>query len=186
MQTDMEKRKFSKEDKLKITEKIKNFMQFNLCRKKNFTTFTIIFFIFAKSIVKVNVLENKADINFVAAKQLMEKNLYPPSVHCSYYSCFQLLKFKMQDFFGITYEQLAIDISSDSKRNTHEYIISYITKELKKNICKQTGQDFGRAIKDLKFYRIKSDYEDIEINQPASKKAFELAEKIRNLIKENL
>lgn len=131
-------------------------------------------------------LENKSELNIFAAKILIENNIYPPSVHFSYYSCIQLLKFKMNVFFGVTYEQLAIDISSHSKLNTHEYIISYITEELKKNLSVQAGQDFKRAIKELKFFRIKSDYEDLEINRPSSEKAFELAERIRNLIKENL
>lgn len=71
-------------------------------------------------------LENKSELNIFAAKILIENNIYPPSVHCSYYSCIQLLKFKMNVFFGVTYEQLAIDISSHSKLNTHEYIISSV------------------------------------------------------------
>lgn len=130
-------------------------------------------------------LENKSKLNIYAAQKLIEDNVYPPSVHCSYYSCIQLLKFKMNDFFGITYEQLATDISCSGK-GTHQYLISYVTKEIKENISKDSSRDFSRSIKDLKHFREKSDYEDIEIKQEEGEKAYRIAEYLLDLIKNTL
>ena len=86
-------------------------------------------------------LKNKSELNIYAAKRLIEENIYPPSVHCSYYSCIQLLKFKMNDFFGITYEQLNTDISFSNK-GTHQYIISYITRKIRENISRDIPKFF--------------------------------------------
>lgn len=130
-------------------------------------------------------LKNKSEINFEAAKELIDKSFYPSSVHCSYYSCFQLLKFKMNDFFGVTYEQLATDISFSGK-GTHQYLISYVTKEIKENISKDSSRDFSRSIKDLKLFREKSDYEDIEIKPEEGEKAYRIAEYLLDLIKKTL
>ena len=47
-------------------------------------------------------LKEKAKFNLSAAEILQENNLFAPSIHCSYYSCFQLLKFTINDFFGIS------------------------------------------------------------------------------------
>ena len=128
-------------------------------------------------------LENKSELNIQAAKKLIEENLYAPSVHCSYYSCFQLLKFKMNDFFDVTYEQLTADISS-SPKGTHEYIIDFYTRSIKNNVNKWKSTYFKRDIKDLKLFREKSDYEDINITKNQSDKAYNKAENLLKFIKE--
>lgn len=133
----------------------------------------------------MSILKNKSELNIYAAKRLIEENIYPPSVHCAYYSCIQLLKFKMNDFFGITYEQLTTDISSSDK-GTHQYIISYVTRNIKENISRNSSQNFSRSIKELKHFREQSDYEDVEIKQEEGEKAYRIAEDLLNLIKETL
>jgi uncharacterized protein (UPF0332 family) len=131
----------------------------------------------------VSNLENKSELNIQAAKKLIEENLYAPSVHCSYYSCFQLLKFKMNDFFGLSYEQLGANTSS-SPKGTHGYIIDYVKNQLRNNIDRDSSLNFSRQIKDLKLYREKSDYEDIEIRKEDSDKAYRTAENLLKFIKE--
>ena len=128
-------------------------------------------------------LKNKSELNIQAAKKLIEENLYAPSVHCSYYSCFQLLKFKMNDFFDISYEQLGVNTSS-SHKGTHKYIIDYIKNQIKNNIDRDTSLYFSRQIKDLKLYRERSDYEEIEIRKDESDKAFRKAENVIKFIKD--
>lgn len=131
----------------------------------------------------MSYLKNKSEFNIEAAKKLIENNLYAPSVHCSYYSCFQMLKFKMKDFFGITYEQLGSNISSSSIRGTHEYIISFYKESIREYSDRQRALTFSRNIKELKLFREKSDYEDIEITKTESDKAFKKAEVVLNFIK---
>ena len=127
-------------------------------------------------------LENKSELNIQAAKKLIEENLYAPSVHCSYYSCFQLLKFKMNDFFGFSYEQLEAHISSSSM-NTHSYLINFVKTQIKSNIDRDSSLNFSRQIKDLKLYRQRSDYEDIEVKKDDSDKALRIAESLLKFIK---
>ena len=98
-------------------------------------------------------LRQKSDFNLDAAKVLLEQNLFAPSVHCSYYSCFQLLKYTIHDFFGEDYEKQANNIST-TKQKTHQYVINYITNKLKTLASSQESRDFKRKINDLKQFRI--------------------------------
>lgn len=129
-------------------------------------------------------LRQKSDFNIDAASALLKQNLFAPSVHCSYYSCFQLLKYTIKDFFEVDYETLAVNIST-SKQKTHQYVINYITKELVTLAGIKESQDFKRKIKDLKQFREESDYEDIEVNSDKGNNAYNKAREIRSYIIKN-
>ena len=70
----------------------------------------------------MSFLNNKSDFNLEGAKLLIENSLYAPSVHCSYYSVFQKLKYKYTTKASISYDELTQNIFAD-KRNTHKYVI---------------------------------------------------------------
>lgn len=129
-------------------------------------------------------LRQKWEINIEAAKALLAKELFAPSVHCSYYSCFQLLKFTMKEFFEIDYETLSANISS-SKQNTHQYIINYVTNELKSLSNKYESRNLKRKIKDLKNFREKSDYENTSVDYKKGNDAINKANEIRSYIIKN-
>lgn len=129
-------------------------------------------------------LKEKALFNFEAAKLLISNNLYAPSVHCSYYSCFQLLKYVIFDFFGIPYLRLTSDISQSGKK-THEYIIDFVSREIKKASSDiKDEREFKRKITELKRFRIDSDYEDMEIHFDKSNKALNYATEIRGYLQQ--
>lgn len=129
-------------------------------------------------------LRQKSDFNLDAAKVLLEKNLFAPSVHCSYYSCFQLLKYTIHDFFGEDYEKQANNIST-TKQKTHQYVINYIINKLKTFASIKESRDFKRKINDLKQFRIESDYENIEVSFDKGNNAYEKAKEIRLYIIHN-
>ena len=129
-------------------------------------------------------LKEKSNFNIQAAESLEGQSLYAPSIHCAYYSCCQLLKYTINEFCGIDYQQQAIEISS-SKQQSHQYVVNYITNELKKYVDFQVCRDFKRKIKDLKQFRIESDYENIEINTDKSQQAIGLAKEIRMYVIRN-
>lgn len=129
-------------------------------------------------------LRQKSDFNIDAANALLKQNLFAPSVHCSYYSCFQLLKYTIKDFFGVDYETQAVNISA-SKQKTHQYVVSYITNELVSLAGIVESQDFKRKIKDLKLFREESDYENIEVNSDKGNEAYNRANEIRSYIIKN-
>jgi uncharacterized protein (UPF0332 family) len=129
-------------------------------------------------------LRQKSEFNIDAAEHLLKKSLYAPSVHCSYYSCFQLLKFTIKDFFDVDYETQSINISS-TKQNTHQYVVNYVSDGLKKFVPFEESRNFKHAIKDLKQFRIESDYENIEVNSDKGIEALRKAKEIRSYLINN-
>lgn len=129
-------------------------------------------------------LREKSTFNLDAANHLIKQDLYAPSVHCSYYSCFQLLKYTINDFFGEGYEVQSKNIAS-GKSSSHQYVINYVSRELKKLTGVTESQGFKRKIKDLRQFRIDSDYENTEINSGKGHKAYQIAIDLRNYITEN-
>jgi len=128
-------------------------------------------------------LREKSKFNLDAAEVLITKNLYAPSVHCSYYSCLQRIKSILPDFFGVSYQQIDINVSS-GKLNEHSYLIQYISKQIYTNIGYNEYVDFKRNIGDLKEFRIHSDYKDIEVTWDQSSKAYRLATEINEFLAE--
>ncbi len=126
-------------------------------------------------------IREKSNFNFDAAALLLKNSLYAPSVHCSYYSCFQLLKYTIKDFFGVDYDNQSINIAKTRQR-THQYVINYIVNELKKYSSANESRGFKRKINDLKQLRIESDYENIEISLDKGTKAFDKAKEIRTFL----
>ena len=127
-------------------------------------------------------LREKSEFNIEAAEMLIESFLYAPSVHCSYYSCFQLLKYTMNDFFDVSYEELSRKISN-SKLSTHSYVIKYISNELIVLTGKiESERKFTRKIKELKHFRAESDYENIEVSNDKGTQALQLAQGLRRYL----
>ncbi len=126
-------------------------------------------------------LKQKSEFNIDAAKLLIKEAYYAPSVHCSYYSCFQLMKFTIKDFSGIDYETQSVNISTTGQ-HTHQYIINFISDELKKFVGIEESRIFKRTIKDLKQFREESDYENIEVSYDKGQTALDKANEIRQYL----
>jgi len=129
-------------------------------------------------------LREKSEFNFDAAQLLIDNYLYAPSVHCSYYSCFQMMKYTMKNFFGISYDELNTRISVSTSGGTHSYVTNFFNKEVKKKGISDYS-DFSRKIKDLKEFRESSDYDDVEITIDKSQRAKDYATDIRQYIQRN-
>jgi hypothetical protein len=115
---------------------------------------------------------------------LRDKSLYAPSVHCSYYGCFQLLKFTINNFFGVDYEKLSQLIASNAL-STHSYIIKYVSDEIRTNLGRDAYREFNNKIKDLKNFREESDYDNVEISLDKGAKAYSFANEIRIFLNKN-
>ncbi len=136
------------------------------------------------SIISMSNLRNKSDFNLEAADVLIKNNLFAPSVHCAYYSCFQLFKYSIKSFLGKDYETQATEISlSNPKQNTHIYVINILTKEITKL---SESRKLKRDIMDLRQFRIESDYDNIQIDSEKGYKALDKAKEIRRYILQNL
>ncbi len=126
-------------------------------------------------------LKTKSEINIEAADQLIKISLYAPSVHCSYYSCFQLLKYTIKNFFGKDYVLQSEEING-KKVGSHQYVINFISRELLQLADIHTSQDFRRKYKDLQQFRLESDYENIDITSDQGLKAYKIAKEIRQYV----
>lgn len=72
-------------------------------------------------------MKEKSEQNIQAANILSHNanQCYAASVHCAYYSCFQLSKYKLSDCFGVNYEKQ--DKLTDNK-DSHKIIIDELSK----------------------------------------------------------
>jgi len=91
------------------------------------------------------------------------------------------MKFTIKDFSGIDYETQSVNISTTGQ-HTHQYIINFISDELKKFVGIEESRIFKRTIKDLKQFREESDYENIEVSYDKGQTALDKANEIRQYL----
>jgi hypothetical protein len=137
----------------------------------------------------VSNLKNKSDHNHLAAEMLIENRLHAPSVHCSYYSCFQLSKYALKEFVGINYEEQEEELNQlkqnpSTKFGSHEYVIFKLGNEIKR-VSTKDYRIFSTNFKVLKSFRRKSDYLDELVTDEQSKESLRLSTELIHLLKSN-
>lgn len=137
----------------------------------------------------MSILRNKSDFNLEAAKVLIDEHqLYAPSVNCSYYSCFQFIRFKL-NALGKTYADVDQEIASDTRRSSHKYPISLLVAKLKESV--KDDNDYFRKVNDkiglLKLMREEADYDpQKEIGNEKAKGALDLSTEVIAMINKKL
>lgn len=129
----------------------------------------------------------KAEFNNSSADLLYNSSYYAPSVHCAYYSCFQLLKYLIKEKLKIDYKRQEIEIGADNRINSHSYVQKKIFDELQlreKNTLK--FREIRTKLKDLQELRINSDYKNVQIDEALSRKAIQYSKELRNYFKEKI
>ncbi|WP_286706925.1 hypothetical protein [Flavobacterium sp. 38-13] len=129
-------------------------------------------------------------MNLDAAKILIDDyNYFAPSVHCSYYGCFQFIKSKLNTI-GHTYKEIDEAIASSYpplKLHAHTYPIKLMDNALNKvNDNGFTAREFRSKIKELKAFRTISDYHNEIVDSDKSKAALKLSQDVISLIKKKL
>lgn len=134
----------------------------------------------------MSFLKEKVEFNKSAAELLYDNNFYAPSVHCAYYSCFQLLKYLIKEKLFIDYFQQEIEISEDRTRS-HAYVHKKILDEIQlKEKDTNKFREIRTKLKDLQELRIKSDYRNIQIDELLGRRAIEYSNDLKNYFKEKL
>ena len=126
-------------------------------------------------------LKDKSDINIDAAEILFNKSLFAPSVHCSYYSCFQLLVYTYIRKLKIDCKTFSQNVAV-SKQNTHSYVTFFMEQELNKLPDRKESRSIIRKFKDLKQFRVESDYYEINVDVDKGDSALRIAKEIRYFI----
>jgi hypothetical protein len=134
-------------------------------------------------------LKNKSEINKDAAKLLQEKNYYAPSVHCSYYSCLQLMKYCLNSHFKLSEKEINSKVKQymiKNKDGSHNFYINFLFKEIKNISTTRESNDFNNKINALKKIRTIADYSKEDILFHTSNKALTLSSDIIEMIKKHL
>ena len=131
------------------------------------------------------VLLNKSELNLNAAQYLCRDGHYATVCHPAYYSCLQLMKFKVKDKLKINYEQQEREIGS-GKTNSHQYLIDKIAGKIQEIKGFNTAKNFIFTMKRLKTLRETSDYSDLPVDRAMCEKAIQLAQELRLIINREL
>lgn len=127
------------------------------------------------------ILFNKSELNLNAAQYLCKEGHYATVCHPAYYSCLQLMKYKVKDKLKIDYDQQDIEIASGIKKS-HKYLIDKIAAKIERNKGFRSAKDFEKNIKELKLLREKSDYYDVIIDRNTCERALRIAIDLRIII----
>jgi len=128
---------------------------------------------------------SKSLSNFESAELLIGNNKYSSSIHCLYYSTYQIIlyitKYKLGGEWDIFQEQKYADSLNNKaqKEESHNLTISFI----KDNITK-TDEAFGRVFNSkigiLKRYRHSADYKESIIDPRIANISLELSRNIND------
>ncbi|PJC62847.1 MAG: hypothetical protein CO022_02365 [Flavobacteriales bacterium CG_4_9_14_0_2_um_filter_32_27] len=119
------------------------------------------------------ILKKKSESSIGAAKALNEINYYSSSVHCSYYSCLQLIKHILLHKYKKSEDELRNE-QEKSGKPSHEYLINSILIKIR-DVSPINFRDVSRELPALKMARIDADYKEIEIKKGMSEDAFDKA-----------
>jgi uncharacterized protein (UPF0332 family) len=128
-----------------------------------------------------NILLEKSEENFEAAHLLHNETLFCSSVHCSYYSSYQMMIYVFYEFFGNT-EEVYNRSEEVNNAGSHNHLINLIRKGIRDN-NNRSMRDFDENIRRLKELRKDADYKLVKIIQRDSSNAILNTEKVRGIIK---
>ncbi len=131
-------------------------------------------------------LKAKSQENACAAQCLLEERaLFAPSVHCSYYSTYQLVRHILNRVYNMPYETQHYTTSSGGQVAGHKFVIDELCRrfdadtDMSPSAILHKKKSFVRLLK----CRIKADYENNEISKEEAVMAHELSESLNNFLK---
>ncbi len=152
----------------KISQKLQSLVN-------NFVQFVLIF---AQYLSTMRILLDKSLSNIEAAEFLHQEEFYAPSVHCSYYSCIQLMRHLIFNKYGI--EETEFDVRPEVQANgSHNFLISYLRDKIDNPI---NGRSFSDNLRRLKIYRINADYKQMNVLKDDSTTSISLAKATRTIL----
>lgn len=98
-----------------------------------------------------NILK-KSQENLIAAQDLIDKRRFTSSVHCSYYSVFQLMKYILHHKFSYDYN----DQNCNSGQDSHDAILTKIMQSCTRETFRRDFRDYFNHVKRE---RKRADYE---------------------------
>lgn len=130
-------------------------------------------------------------MNLASAEILIDNHYFAPSVHCSYYGCFQYIKSKLNRI-GFTYSRMDQDIANSKQLpraqqlHSNKYPLDLIVKEVEKKSNRIYRKEVNDKIKKLKLFRTESDYHNVIVDDRKSRLALGLSKEIIKLIEKKI
>lgn len=131
-------------------------------------------------------LQNKSDIFLESAKILIDKSLYPPVAHCSYYACYQRIKHLWLHKMEKTEADLIALCKTKFREGSHEVLINEIVKFIKSSDTANNQVDsrvLNSSLGQLKKLRRSADYEDKNFDYASCSNALSLSNDIIPILK---
>ncbi|MFA5012433.1 MAG: hypothetical protein WC644_10845 [Ignavibacteria bacterium] len=130
-----------------------------------------------------DILYNKSEDNEKAANYLYNKKIHFPAViHCSYYSCYQLMSYLLESFLNRDYDSIRNE-SNYRDKSIHSISIKSIYRDLREYDTVKAS-DFNDKIAELKEMRNCSDYKNENIDWKFCLKAISLLREIKGILNE--
>jgi hypothetical protein len=129
----------------------------------------------------MSILKKKSYENQNSAQILLSNNLFSSSIHCSYYSCLQLMKHILFEE-GLTETELK-SRQDASRRNLHEFLINHFIEGLRQNNLYRQYRNSIVKLPDLKYLRVNADYKEQEMRESDAQFAIDLANRISSDLK---
>lgn len=126
----------------------------------------------------------KSESNFKATNKLNNESFYYSSVHCSYYSCVQLMYHLLSFYLKKTEHEISVESHAGSlaEKGLHIWLIKTVFNEFKNST---DANSFNSNINDLKTLRGKADYKNRIIKQREAEEARNKAYLTIELLKRN-
>lgn len=130
----------------------------------------------------MSVLKTKSDENYRSSQILLNQSFFSSSVHCSYYSCVQIMKHILLQIDNKT-ENDIYEEQRANDNNLHEYLINYFVNKLRDNNLYSTYRNSIGRLTELKLLRNKADYKEIVISESEAIRANTLSSQILSDLK---
>jgi hypothetical protein len=134
----------------------------------------------------MSFIKTKSDENIAIANQLisMTTPYYATSVHCSYYSCVQLMIHILIEDFGKTESEIDNEPRA-ANMAFHNWIIDVFFREITIRRNPREAYQFKQKIGELKRARVNADYRNIAIIEQTSRIALQKAHQTINYLNTN-
>jgi len=129
-------------------------------------------------------LKIKSDENLRAAEILISKNLLASSIHCQYYSCFQLMLDILHTSFNFDENSLRDRIENTIGKGLHVKYFNLFKSELSTRKDPKFVNNLIADLKELKRNRTDADYSLVVIEELRCKNSQQLCLKIVKTLNE--
>ena len=127
------------------------------------------------------ILKEKSEENFEAGEMLVDNGLYASSIHCFYYSSFQLSKHVLANYEGCDYDEQKTRFNG---ANSHNSLISFLKGKFTTDLEERAQLNIlNENFSKLKNQRHDADYKELNVNEELAQSAKKMSEKINKILR---